>query len=106
MRSILASTDQRNRTLRSSAHEEDAPNLRDIHVRSSTRTKGIIMSRQSTPEIKVPNRSEPSVDREAVEAMAFQIWLERGCPIGSDQEDWYQAEAALKDRHQSNQRAA
>jgi len=64
------------------------------------------MSRQSTQEIKTPNRSEPSVDREAVEAMAYQIWLERGSPIGSDQEDWYRAEAALNDRHQSNQRAA
>jgi hypothetical protein len=64
------------------------------------------MSRQSTQEIKTTNRSEPPVDREAVEAMAYQIWLERGSPIGSDQEDWYRAEAALKDRHQSNQRAA
>jgi hypothetical protein len=64
------------------------------------------MSRQSTQEMKTPNRSEPTVDHEAVEAMAYQIWLERGCAIGSDQEDWYRAEAALKDRNQSNQRAA
>jgi len=64
------------------------------------------MSRQSTQETNTISRPEPTVDHEAVEAMAYQIWLERGRPIGSDQEDLYQAEAALKNRRQSNQRAA
>lgn len=27
---------------------------------------------------------------------AYQSWLERGCPIGSDQEDWFRAEAMLQ----------
>ncbi len=27
---------------------------------------------------------------------AYYLWLNRGCPVGSDQEDWFQAEAALK----------
>ena len=67
------------------------------------------MSRQSTNEIKTVSRSEPSVapvEHEAVEAMAYQIWLQRGCPIGSDQEDWYKAETELKTRSQTTQRAA
>src|ERR1035438_6684823 len=25
--------------------------------------------------------------------IAYQLWRERGCPIGSDQEDWFRAEA-------------
>ena len=28
-------------------------------------------------------------------ALAYQLWMERGCPIGSDQEDWFRAEAIL-----------
>ncbi len=28
---------------------------------------------------------------------AYYLWVNRGCPVGSDQDDWFQAEAALKD---------
>ena len=28
--------------------------------------------------------------------VAYQLWLERGCPHGSHQEDWFRAEAMLK----------
>lgn len=52
------------------------------------------------------NRSEPPVAPEMVEAMAYQLWLQRGCPIGSDQEDWYRAEAELTNKKRANQRAA
>lgn len=31
-----------------------------------------------------------------IAAFAYQLWLDRGCPVGSDQEDWFRAEAALK----------
>jgi Protein of unknown function (DUF2934) len=64
------------------------------------------MSRQSTHKINMVNRSEAPVDPETVEAMAYQLWLQRGCPIGSDQEDWYRAEAELKDMNRANPRAA
>jgi len=64
------------------------------------------MSRQLTQEIKTTRRPEPTVDDEAVKAMAYQLWLERGCPIGSEEEDWYQAEAALRNTGQSKQRVA
>ena len=64
------------------------------------------MSRQDPHKINVVNRSEARVDPEAVEAMAYQFWLQRGCPIGSDQEDWYRAEAELKDKKPANQQAA
>ncbi len=32
----------------------------------------------------------------AIASVAHQLWLERGCPIGSDQEDWFKAEVILK----------
>ena len=28
--------------------------------------------------------------------IAYQLWLNNGCPVGSDQEDWFRAEAMLK----------
>ena len=59
------------------------------------------MSRQHTHKINMVNRSEAQVDPETVEAMAYQLWLQRGCPIGSDQEDWYRAEGELKDKNHS-----
>ena len=31
-----------------------------------------------------------------IATVANQLWRERGCPIGSDQEDWFRAEAMLK----------
>jgi hypothetical protein len=31
-----------------------------------------------------------------IAAVAYQLWLGRGGPIGSDQEDWLRAEAMLK----------
>ena len=37
-----------------------------------------------------------SVDETAIAARAYEYWQERGCPIGSDQEDWFRAEQELK----------
>lgn len=31
-----------------------------------------------------------------IATIAYQLWIDRGCPIGSDQEDWSQAEEMLK----------
>ena len=52
------------------------------------------------------HRADAVVDPETVEAMAYQFWLQRGCPNGSDQEDWYRAEAELKTKNPANQQAA
>ena len=64
------------------------------------------MSGNATRKLSMVNRPEPRVDHEMVEAMAYQLWLQRGCPIGSDQEDWYRAEAELTSASGMNLRAA
>jgi len=33
--------------------------------------------------------------KEAIERRAYQLWQERGCPEGSSETDWYQAELQL-----------
>jgi Protein of unknown function (DUF2934) len=30
--------------------------------------------------------------------LAYQFWMERGCPVGSPAEDWFRAERALHSR--------
>ncbi len=30
-----------------------------------------------------------------IEEAAYYLWQQRGCPIGSDQEDWFRAESLL-----------
>jgi hypothetical protein len=37
-------------------------------------------------------------DEASIAALAYQLWLARGCPIGSDQDDWFLAESILKSR--------
>ena len=41
-------------------------------------------------------KTSETVDERAIAALAYQIWLDRGCPIGTDQEDWFRAEEDLK----------
>jgi hypothetical protein len=37
-----------------------------------------------------------SPTEDEITRVAYRLWLERGCPHGSDQEDWFGAEAILK----------
>jgi len=38
--------------------------------------------------------SEPET-REEIAIRAYHLWQERGCPIGSPEEDWFRAEKAV-----------
>ena len=39
--------------------------------------------------------SPSAVDAREIEERAYQSWIERGCPMGSPEEDWYRAEQDL-----------
>ena len=65
------------------------------------RKKGGVMSKRATRLHEVSTgRSAGSAmaipDQEAIAIRAYQLWVERGSPIGSDQEDWFRAEEELK----------
>jgi hypothetical protein len=47
-----------------------------------------------------------AVSKDVVAVLAYQLWQERGCPVGSDQEDWFQAEQELRDRTETFPTAA
>ena len=50
-----------------------------------------LMPERSTLSASVKNAAES-----AIATVAYQLWLNNGCPVGSDQEDWFRAEAMLK----------
>jgi len=39
---------------------------------------------------------QAAVDETSISTRAYELWQTRGCPIGSDQEDWFNAEAELR----------
>ena len=40
----------------------------------------------------------PDCNQDEVAALAYKMWQERGCPIGSDQEDWFRAKNEVQNR--------
>lgn len=42
--------------------------------------------------------SDGNVSRE-IAALAYQLWMERGRPEGSADEDWFRAEEQLREHH-------
>jgi hypothetical protein len=66
---------------------------------SSTKT----MSQPATASKTVPppmlaqgQASSPAIPAEKIARRAYEMWCQRGCPHGSDQQDWYQAEQELR----------
>jgi hypothetical protein len=48
----------------------------------------------SDPDVQL-GRSE-TIYKSAVSARAYELWHERGCPVGSPETDWLRAEEELK----------
>jgi hypothetical protein len=46
-----------------------------------------------------------TVNGNAVELLAYQLWQRRGSPIGSAENDWFQAEEELQARTELPQKA-
>jgi hypothetical protein len=42
---------------------------------------------------------EEQQQHEDIARLAYAIWQDRGCPHGSDVEDWFEAEQQLSKRH-------
>jgi hypothetical protein len=59
---------------------------------SAAATMMLEMSTVSEP-VKTAATVSPTEDE--IAALAYQLWLDNGCPVGSDQEDWFRAEAML-----------
>jgi len=51
-------------------------------------------------------RADTSVNESDIAALAYSLWEERGCPIGSPEEDWHRAEQTLKPRRSAESAGA
>jgi hypothetical protein len=47
----------------------------------------------------------PAPGAESVAVRAYELWLERGCPDGTPEQDWYRAEQELCGAAESQPRA-
>jgi len=49
--------------------------------------------------VAVPDQSpESTITEEEIAGRAYELWMERGCPEGTEVQDWFQAENELKRR--------
>lgn len=55
--------------------------------------------RKSVPESRIEIDPHTAYDHEAIARLAYALWQEHGCPIGTDVEDWLQAERELSQPH-------
>ena len=55
-----------------------------------------MMPEKSTVSGSVKTAAIVSPTESEIATVAYQLWLDNGCPVGSDQEDWFRAEAMLK----------
>ena len=61
------------------------------------RTEITLESPDETPAIiDVSKTISGDVDESEIAALAYELWQERGCPIGSPDKDWFRAEQELK----------
>jgi len=58
------------------------------------------MATQATvlTEETVPLRLEEDVRRDEIAILAYELWNERGCEIGSPDQAWFEAERRRKSR--------
>ncbi len=61
----------------------------------SSGTKKMMLERSTVRE-SVKTAATVSPTEIEIAEVAYQLWLANGCPVGSDQEHWFRAEAMLK----------
>ena len=54
------------------------------------------MPESSTASEPVKTSTTLSPTESQIATLAYQLWQDNGCPVGSDKEDWFRAEAMLK----------
>ena len=65
----------------------------------ASRALKIEVEKNKAKDVPIESPSTETVvaeNEQGVAALAYLFWQQRGCPIGSDQEDWFRAEETLK----------
>ena len=56
----------------------------------------MMMAERSAVSESVKAAATVSPTESEIANLAYQLWQDNGCPVGSDKEDWFRAEAMLK----------
>ena len=59
-------------------------------------TAAMMMRERSTVSESVKTAVTIGPTESEIATLAYQLWQENGCPVGSDKEDWFLAKALLK----------
>jgi len=57
-----------------------------------------MMGERSTVIESVKTSTTVSPTESEIATLAYQLWQDKGCPVGLDKEDWLRAEAMLKNQ--------
>jgi hypothetical protein len=60
----------------------------------------------TNPDSAIQSGDTASLDQSELAARSYELWQERGCPVGSPEFDWFRAEAELRNRQGSIRTAA
>jgi hypothetical protein len=66
------------------------------HLRKEERTMASRTTTAPSRSTAVPAPTTTAVLHERIAQRAYEKWCQRGCPPGSDKQDWYDAEAELQ----------
>ena len=77
-------------------HEVRGKAKGDIVNTQEKHTQGARGSDHKSDEASDLGIEHPTADREAIGRLAYLYWEERGCPNDSPDEDWFRAEAELR----------
>src|ERR1035437_2657055 len=82
----------------SSPARTPGPDITVLHDSSETMSNDVaeMMPERSTVSASVKTAPTDSPTESEIAAVAYLLWLDNGCPDGTDQEDWLRAEAMLK----------
>ena len=60
--------------------------------------KMAVMAGPESPQDATQNVISEPPNQAKISALAYKLWKQRGCPLGSPEVDWFRAEEELKGR--------
>jgi hypothetical protein len=78
--------------------------VHDVHVHDPKHERDDQPAHEGNFQIEEGQRNAilvDDLDPAEVAELSHQLWIERGCPIGSPEQDWFRAEEELSLRYQA-----
>ena len=60
------------------------------------KSKMAVVAGPGSPQDAAQEIISESVNQAEISALAYELWIQRGCPLGNPEVDWFRAEEELK----------